>query len=170
MVEKFLMDSNSFITPYRQYYAPDLAPTFWKKLLICAKSGRLVLLDMVKDEIGKGQDDLANLVSKQSDFVVCNHRSEKIIRKYQEILQYIQTCGFYKEDALRTWANESVADPWLIAAAAVNNYTIITLEVSSGNLNKNTPSKNAKIPDVARAFGVKTNNLYYMKRQLEISI
>ena len=40
MVEKFLMDSNSFITPYRQYYAPDLAPTFWKKLLICAKSGR----------------------------------------------------------------------------------------------------------------------------------
>lgn len=170
MVEKFLIDSNSFITPYRQYYAPDLVPTFWKKLSIAAKSGRLVLLDMVKDEIDKGQDDLNDLVSEQSGFVVCNHKSKEIVCKYQEILQYMQTCGFYKEDALRTWSNTKVADPWLIAAASVNDYTIITLEVSSGGLNKSTPSKNAKIPDVAKKFGVKTNNLYYMMRQLEINI
>ena len=170
MVEKFLMDSNSFITPYRLYYAPDLTPNFWKKLSSCTKSGRLVLLDMVKDEVSKGQDDLANWLKEQSGFVFCNHKSEEIVNKYQQILQYIQTCGLYKEQALHAWAQGDVADPWLIAAASVNNYTIITLEVSSGNLIKNTPNKNAKIPDVARNFGVKTNNLYYMMRQLKISI
>ena len=125
---------------------------------------------MVKDEVSKGQDDLANWLKEQSGFVFCNHKSEEIVNKYQQILQYIQTCGLYKEQALHAWAQGDVADPWLIAAASVNNYTIITLEVSSGNLSKNTPNKNAKIPDVARNFGVKTNNLYYMMRQLKISI
>ena len=32
------------------------------------------------------------------------------------------------------------------------------------------PNKNAKIPDVAKAFGVKTDNLFYMMRQLGIRI
>lgn len=170
MVEKFLIDSNSFMTPYRLYYAPDLVPSFWTKLSKCAKSGKLILLDMVKNEIDKGQDDLADWLKVQSEFIICNHKSIEIIKKYQEVLQYIQTCGLYKEQALHTWAQGNVADPWLIAAAAVNDYIIITSEVPSGGLSKNTPNKNAKIPDVARAFGVKTNNLYYMMRQLKIII
>lgn len=93
-----------------------------------------------------------------------------IISKYQEVLQYVQTCGLYKEQALQTWAPSQIADPWLIAAAAVNNYTIITFEVSSGGLSVKTPNKNAKIPDVAKAFGVKTQNLFYMMRALGIRI
>lgn len=85
-------------------------------------------------------------------------------------MQYIQTCGLYKEQALRTWADGDVADPWLIAAAAVNGYTVITAEVPSGGLSVKNPNKSAKIPDVANAFGVKTNHLYYMMRQLGIKI
>ncbi|MCD8134135.1 MAG: DUF4411 family protein [Clostridiales bacterium] len=71
---------------------------------------------------------------------------------------------------MAAWAPGDVADPWLIAAAAVNDYTIITAEVSSGGLSPKTPNKTAKIPDVAREFGVKTNDLYYMMRQLAIKI
>lgn len=85
-------------------------------------------------------------------------------------MQYVQTCGLYKEQALASWAPEDVADPWLIAAAAVYDYTIITVEAPSGGLSLKTQNKNAKIPDVANAFGVKTNDLYYMMRQLEIRI
>lgn len=79
-------------------------------------------------------------------------------------------CGLYKEQALQTWANGDVADPWLIAVAAVNDYTIITAEVPSGGLSVKNPNRNAKIPDVAKKFGVRTNNLYYMMRQLGIKI
>ncbi len=170
MVEEFLMDSNSFMAPYRQYYAFDLIPTYWEEISKCTNSGRLVLLDMVKAEIDKGEDDLADWISRQERFVICSHISPEIIGKYQEVLQYIQTCGLYKEQALQTWDIGDVADPWLIAAAAVNGYTIITAEVPSGGLSIKTPNRKAKIPDVAKKFGVRTDNLYYMMRQFEIKI
>ena len=63
--EKFLIDSNSFMAPYRQYYAFDLIPTYWDELSKRTESGRLVLLDMVKAEIDKGEDDLANWVGNR---------------------------------------------------------------------------------------------------------
>lgn len=168
--EKFLIDSNSFMTPYRQYYAFDLVPTYWKELSKCMDTGKIVLLDMVKGEIDKGRDDLAEWVDKQTGFIICNHVNATIIGKYQEILQYVQNCGLYKEQALRNWGSADIADPWLIAAATVNDYTIITAEVPSSGLSPKTPNKNAKIPDVARVFGVRTENLYYMMRKLEIKI
>lgn len=71
--EKFLIDSNSFMAPYRQYYAFDLIPTYWDELSKRTESGRLVLLDMVKNEIDKGGDDLADWVGKQTGFKICNH-------------------------------------------------------------------------------------------------
>lgn len=168
--EIFLMDSNSFVTPYRQYYAFDLIPAYWAKLSKCFGSNRIVLLDIVKAEINKGHDALTDWLNNETEMVICNHVSPEIIEKYQEVLQYVQNCGFYKEQALAAWAPAEIADPWLIAAAAVNNYTIITSEVPSGGLSKKTPNRNAKIPDVAHAFGVKTNNLFYMMRELALCI
>lgn len=125
---------------------------------------------MVKAEIEKGEDDLTEWIGKQTGFVICNHVSQEIIGKYQEVLQYIQTCGLYKEQALQTWANRDVADPWLIAAAAVNGYTIISTETPSGGLSVKNPNRSAKIPDVAKTFSVKTGSLYYMMRQLGIKV
>ncbi len=168
--EKFLIDANSFITPYRSYYAFDLIPTYWSRLSGDADAGRLVLLDMVKAEIDKGGDDLAAWLDLQTGFVICNHVNAEIIDQYQQIMQYLQTCGLYKKEALASWAPGNIADPWLIAAAKVNDYTIITAEVPSGGLSPKTPNKSAKIPDVARAFDVRTNNLFYMMRQLGIQI
>lgn len=170
MVEKFLIDTNSFIAPYRQYYAFDLIPSYWSELSKKAKTGRIVLLDMVKDEIDKGEDDLADWVDKEKGFVICNHVSPDIIGKYQDVMQYVQSCGLYKEQALEAWAPANIADPWLIAAASIHSYTIITWEGPSGGLSPKNPNKNAKIPDVAKAFGVKTNNLFYMMRELGITI
>ena len=86
--EKFLIDSNSFMTPYRQYYAFDLVPTYWKELAKRLDTGRMILLDMVKDEIDKGQDELSAWIDKQTGFVICNHIEPAIISKYQEVLQY----------------------------------------------------------------------------------
>ena len=109
--EKFLIDSNSFMAPYRQYYAFDLIPTYWDELSKRTESGRLVLLDMVKAEIDKGEDDLADWVGKQTGFEICNHVTPEIISKYQDVLQYVQSCGLYKEQALQAWAPGHIADP-----------------------------------------------------------
>ena len=119
--EKFLIDANSFITPYRLYYAFDLIPSYWKELSKNAGSGRLILLDMVKAEIDKGDDDLSEWLKEQTGFIICSHVSPEIINQYQKVLQYVQSCGLYKAQALAAWAPGDVADPWLIAAAVVNS-------------------------------------------------
>lgn len=88
----------------------------------------------------------------------------------KQILQHIQKNPVYKVAALTEWSRETVADPWLIATAASYNYTIITFEESNTGLSSRTPSKNAKIPDVAQTFGVKTEKLYYMMRELGLKL
>lgn len=169
--EKFLIDSNTLISASRLYYAHDLVPTFWEILNAKAENGTIYILDMVKDEICKGEDWLKEwLDNDETSILVCNHVDSEIISKYAEIMQYIQTCGFYNSNGLNNWAKNDVADPWLIAAAAVKAYTLITFEQPSGSLSIKNKSGKVKIPDVANHFNVKVHNLYHMMRQLEIKI
>lgn len=56
--EKFLIDSNILMTASRSFYAYDLIPSFWGFFEEKIKVGNIVLLDMVKAEIDKGQDEL----------------------------------------------------------------------------------------------------------------
>jgi len=171
--EKFLVDANVLITASRLYYASDLVPTFWEILEQKAKGKRLVLLDMVKEEIHRGQDqdELKNWLSRtESEFEDCSHVDGEIIAKYAEIMQYIQTCGYYNEKGLNEWARNDIADPWLIAVAAVKDYTVITFEEPAGYLSTKNRSGKVKMPDVAKYFGVRVQNLYYMMRQLHIKI
>ena len=71
------------------------------------KAGNIVLLDMVKAEIDKGQDELKEWVTDRTDdFEICNHVDPEIIPKYAEVMQYIQECGFYNEKrCLPDWAS-----------------------------------------------------------------
>ena len=90
--------------------------------------------------------------------------------KNGEVLRHIQDNPAYKPAALTEWSREEVADPWLIAAAAVGNYTIVSFENENKGLNTRNPSKNAKIPDVAKVFKVEVKSLYYMMRVLKFSL
>jgi hypothetical protein len=168
--EIFLVDSSSFMAPYRFYYAFDLVPAYWNAIIEFIKSGRIVVLDMVEAEIDKGEDDLSRWMSEVDSLEVIPHVNESTIGKYQEIIQFIATSGFYKESALNTWAQRNVADPWLIASAATNGYTLVTEEVGTNNLSIKQPQKAAKIPDVAGKFKVETINIYEMMRRLGIVI
>ena len=152
--EIFLIDANSLITPYLNYYPLDLAPGFWNQLESAIKNGNVVILDMVKNEILQGNDLLTEwMKNMESEVIFIDHRDPRIIAQYSLVLQYIQDDCRYKISALTEWAQESVADPWLIATAAVYHYTLITFEESNRGLDANNPSKRAKIPDVAREFG-----------------
>lgn len=169
--EKFLIDANTLMAAARLYYAYDLLPSFWEIFGEKIKEGNVVLLDMVKNEIDKGQDELQKWVmERQDDFQCCNHVDPEIIPKYAEVMQYIHECGFYNERGLDSWAKNDVADPWLIATAASKGYTLITFEQSAGSPNSKNKSGKVKIPDVANHFGVEVHNLYYMMRQLGIRI
>lgn len=167
--EKFLIDSNSFIEPYERYYPFDFAENFWKQLGDGIENGSIVLLDLVKDEISKGNDPLSNWINKLNIAEEIDHRTENIIKHYGEILEHIQNASCYQETALENWAQEQVADAWLIATAMANDYTIITFEQKI-RMNGGKPSKSAKIPNVAENFNVKVENLFYLMRALNFKL
>ena len=172
MMEKelFLIDANSLITPYLTFYSFDLAKTFWNQMEWHIQNGNIAILDLVKSEVLKGKDSLKEWMENIEVGQLIDHREPAIIVKYREVLRYIQDNPAYKPAALTEWSREEVADPWLIAAAAIGNYTIISFEIANKGLNTHNPSKNAKIPDVAKVFNVEVQNLYYMMRVLKFSL
>ena len=167
--EKFLIDSNSIITPFNSYYSFDISVKFWEQLKTKINDGSIIILDLVRDEILKGEDDLSNWFNNLEISTCISHKEQDIIAKYAEILQFIQQNPSYQESALREWAQEHIADAWLIATASVYNYTLITFERRQ-NVNPMNPSKMAKIPNIAELFNVNVNNLFYMMRKLDIKL
>jgi rRNA-processing protein FCF1 len=165
--ETFLIDSNSLIQPYNSFYSLGFVPQFWDFLEREIKAKRIVILDMVYAEIGKVSDDLSAWLKNITPIELLDHKNAEILSRYREILNYIQTCGDYRTEALNSWAREDSADPWLIAAAMTQRHTVITFEAPNTGLNKINPSKIAKIPDVCRKFNVSCDNLYYMMKTLK---
>jgi hypothetical protein len=98
-----------------------------------------------------------------------DHKQQEIVFTYAKVLQSIQEDPCYSEKALRSWAEESIADPWLIATAAVNNYTLVTFETYV-QVNTGNPSGKVKIPNIAAKFGVNTTDLFHMIRDLGIRL
>ena len=168
--EFFLIDSNSLMTPHLTYYPFDFAKSFWTQMEEQIAQGRIVILDTVKAEILKGNDSLQEWMEHIEIGKLIDHRELSILQKYGEVLQCVQENPVYQAAALAEWARDSVADPWLIATAAVYGYTIVTFETENKGLNSRNPSKNAKIPDVAKKFGVNVKNLYYMMRELNFKL
>jgi hypothetical protein len=168
--ELFLIDANSLITPYLTFYPFDLAETFWYQMELHIQNGDIAILDLVKSEVLKGKDSLKEWMENVEVGHLIDHRDPAIIVKYREVLRHIQDNPAYKPAALMEWSREDVADPWLIASAVVGNYTIISFEIANKGLNTHNPSKNAKIPDVAKVFNVEVQNLYYMMRVLRFSL
>ncbi|MDO4452689.1 MAG: DUF4411 family protein [Lachnospiraceae bacterium] len=164
--EKYLLDANTFMTPYESFYSFDLAPGFWTQLKPTLLKENVAIMDVVKNEVDKGRDSLTEWMDSVDGLVVLDRREPEIIMKYSEVLKYLQDSELYTDKALRTWSNASVADPWLIAAASAKGYTLVTFEKSAGKIT--SPSGKPKIPDVAREFGVSCVDLYYFIRKMGI--
>lgn len=161
----FLIDSNALITPYESYYPFDLFPSFWEQMASYINQGRIAILDLIKDEIEKGDDDLSKWIKGITIERYIDRRNDIVIAQYRQILSHIQNSADYKESALMEWAKRSVADPWLIATAKAYGYTVITLE-KYASIIPGQPAKKAKIPNIAKVFDVPTQDLIYMLREL----
>ena len=170
MNEKFLLDSNVFITPHRLYYPFDFALGFWEQLEDVLKNDNVSVLDVVVLEVSKLEDELSTWIGSLEGFKPVSVKSASFVANYGKVLSYLQNCGYYREEALRNWAKGDLADPWLIAVAMETGATIITEETPAGVLTKTNKSRNAKIPDVASHFGIKCENLFYFMRQMKFKL
>lgn len=168
MGDKVLFDTNSFIAPFNQYYAPDIVPSYWNQLL--ANSSNIIVLDKVRDEIYRGGDGLSEWLKSNIDrFEVVSTNNLQIINVYGQVIQYIAGNRCYQPAAVKNWSENRIADPWLVAAAKVYKCPIITFE-RLANPTEGSPSRNPKIPDVGRYFEVSCKDLYSYMRDVRMKI
>ncbi len=168
MGEKFLLDANTFITPFKNYYPFDIAPGFWRQFGTKIALDSVYVLDVAKNELMRGGDELSEWFAGISDANIIDRRDASIISKYRDVLKFLQESPLYSEKALRNWSDANVADPWLIATAGVFGYTLVTFETSAGAISVNSPSGRPKIPDVAKVFDVRCADLFYFMRKMGI--
>lgn len=166
----FLLDSNIYISFYERYYPVEIFPSFWDEFTKILNT-RIIIPKVVVDENYQSQWFAKEYLKTNYQKQLFDHKT--CMKEWGEVLEYISESSFYNDKALwsdRGWANEHIADGWLIAIAKNKGYVIVTDEMANINLNSNYPSKNAKLPDVAKAFDVKCISRLDFFREIGLKI
>jgi len=146
----FIIDSSSLIQ-LRQYYPKDLFAPLYDKLTPVLKSGKVVVLDLVIDEIKDKEKEIFKILDenipkersyKFEDYIL---ESQKIIRTHYDEVK--------KPHKLK-------ADPHIIACAKQENLRIVTDELKEDR---------TSIPNVCDKENVKYLNLLDFLREENIS-
>lgn len=176
---KYIIDTSSIITPHRNYYNVDIAPSFWDKLLnvINRSDGNVFIIDKVKEEILRGNDYLIGWVNSVDEHKVLeSETNEDVLKTYEKISLWVNNHNHYNERAKEQFLDAEKADAFLIAyAKAYNNkdnnkeeIIIVTEERPSpdGALSR----KKIKIPDVCIQLNINWIHLFDFMKKLDIKL
>jgi hypothetical protein len=122
----YLLDSNVFIEAKNRYYAFDLCPGFWTWMDHIVVGGEVSTIQMVRDELLGGNDDLAQWMKERrtATWIVPQDDGPT-----QQVFQRIATtlaAKQYSQPAVSSFL--SGADPWLVAKAKGLGATVVTME------------------------------------------
>jgi len=167
---EFWLDSNSLITPYRNYYAFDIVPAFWAFLERKGREGIIASCHNVYVELedglkksrkGEEEDDLLKWakIQRGRGFFVSPDESVQVF--LGKISDYVN--GRYPPQHAQKFLRG--ADPWVIAHAKAQGGKVVTIEVPV-----DSSSKKPKIPNVCTKFGVEAVNIFKVLRVLNASL
>lgn len=161
MDKKYAIDANILISAYRLYYPFDVAPAFWRQLTEKG-SGSIVLVDRIRDEILKNEDQLSEWLKENVDqFYFSSSQDSLVIETYSKIMSAVNQHPRYHESAKREFAD--VADAWLCAHALTHSYIVVTEEIHEPNrINR------IKIPGVCEKFGISYIDRLWFIREIGI--
>jgi hypothetical protein len=158
----YVLDANVFIEAARRYYAFDLVPAFWTNLVNLAAQGRIKSIDKIKQELERGNDDLADWIKRGNmSNAFASTDQPDVIRQFGEMMEWVQDNDQFLDAAKAEFAGG--VDGWLIAYAGVNNYTVVTHEVYARDVRNRVP-----IPNICRAFDVRYTDTFQMLRDLGV--
>lgn len=169
----YLMDANSFIAPFRNYYAMGHFPSYWAWLADIIKNpdSRVNVPKVVYNELISGGDHLSQWPRQNLQEFAYGVDDDGIWQRFGEIINYVHESGCYRGAGMVNWDQQGKADPLLIAIASVKGWQLVTFEQPSGNISARNPTKKEpKIPDVAKKFGVACVNLYDVEKTFGLSI
>lgn len=157
---KHLLDANTLIEAKNRYYGMSICPAFWDWLLLQHQTLELASITSVKDELVKGNDELATWSANNVGFF-------QAVSDEPTQAAYIQIATHVAEQATRMKVGAldeflAGADPWLIAKALCTGATVVTHEV------RNLDAKRKFIiPNVCEHFGVAYMNTFELLHKLE---
>ena len=157
----FVLDANVLITAKNSYYAFDLAPGFWESLIYLAGNGRILSIDYVKEELERGNDQLAQWATNDFSHAFISTDEEDVRESYREIMTWVQGQDQFLDAAKADFARG--ADGWLVAYAKAKGCIVVTLEVIKPDIRWKVP-----IPNVCQAFGVQFIDTFEMLRRLGV--
>ena len=161
MTRRYAVDSNIFITASRKYYLFDIAPGFWNQLVEKGNSS-IILIDKVKDEIYRNEDDLSRwLEDSEKSFNVKYSEDIEVINNYKEIITSVNNSEVYNQHAKDVYAKS--ADSWLCAHSKTYKYIVVTEEKYRPN-----SRNNIKIPNVCEEFNIEYIDFLTFIRKLKI--
>ena len=144
-MQKYCLDTNCFIEAWNKYYSPDFCKDYWNVLERLGNDGVFFITEMVKKEIDNKDDKLSSWLKNNSKFV------KPITEEVQLKLKEIYTKDESHKRLVDNTKDRSMADPWVIAHAIVENAIVVTKEP----LVDNPESKKIKIPNVCNNMGIR---------------
>jgi len=157
----YVLDANVFIEAARRYYAFDLAPRFWDSLVQHAANERIRSIDRVKQELERGNDELAEWAEAHFGDAFVSTNEANIIQAFGGIMAWVQAQSQFTDAAKADFAGG--ADGWLVAYGKAKGYVVVTHEVLNPVVRRKVP-----IPNVCQAFGVQFIDTFEMLRVLGI--
>ena len=157
----YVLDANVFIEAARRYYAFDLAPIFWESLVHHAANGRIQSIDRVKEELERGNDELATWIREHFSDAFASTDEGDIIGSYREVMGWVQAQDQFSDAAKADFATG--ADGWLVAYARSEERIVVTHELPATDARRKVP-----IPNVCEAFGVTYVDTFAMLREMGV--
>ncbi|MCH7959182.1 MAG: DUF4411 family protein [Candidatus Hydrogenedentes bacterium] len=164
MVEpgSYLLDANVFIQAKNSYYSFAICLGFWNSLVGLFSTGELCSIDYIRQELLRGNDDLAEWVeSEVPDEFFLNTQEDATRQQYREIILWVQRSSQYHPLAKAAFA--ASADGWLLAYAQVNNLVVVTHEQLRVGAKNTVP-----IPNVCEHFGIEYQDTFNMLKILDV--
>lgn len=148
------LDTSAFINPWKGYYAPDLAPGYWRSLPEMVLRGHAVVSEEVREEIERADDSLWSWA--QTNIASWHPLTDEVQAAVTEIMG--RWGRLVDSRKLR-----SRADPFVIATAKVVGATVVTSE-SRGTEDK------PRIPYVCDQLGVPCVDIFEFVRLAKIPL
>ena len=152
------------MTASRNYYAFDIAPTFWERLAQLASDGGILSIDRVLNALNRGNDELKEWANKAFINSFASTDEPNVIQSFGQMMQWVEGQDFTVA-AKAEFADAKNADGWLVAYAKANGLVVVTNET----LEKERINK-VKIPNVFQAFNVPYIHTFQMLRALGIKL
>lgn len=141
----YLLDSDTLIAAKNEFYRFNFCPGYWDWILRENTLGKVFIIDRIRDELTKGNDDLVTWVKSNSKQLSISTPED--VSNSLTIVSKWASSQRYMDAAVNSFL--SGVDYYLIAYAHSLKYTVVTREVSQQN-----SLSRIKIPDVCRGIGV----------------